>query len=199
MKRLLVFLLAGSALAVVAQPKKAPKMEPVTDDGYYIGKKNDTVRGAVQTNPEDPTEFYTSFNFKPARGGKLMPVNSKKATAYGFGDRHFVMHTEDGMPVYLERLVQGRINFFKRQFNGKIDGVPAVETEYYAQDTRAESGDAKLKDINKISTKFYKRDLKEYLKDQPMIWSDMDKFNFDERRIVNALNEFNAYYTTTAN
>ncbi len=199
MKRLFALFFLASALTVAAQPKKAPKMAPVTEPGYYVGQKKDTVRGEVQSNPDDPTAFYAGFNFKPAKGGKLMPVNTKKAKAYGYGDRHFVLHNDGGQDMYLERLVEGRINFFKRRFNGKIDGIPAVETEYFIQDTRAETADASLKQINKISTKFYKRDFKEYLKDQPMIWSDMDKFNFDEGKIVNSLNEFNAYYNTEAN
>ena len=127
-----------------------------------------------------------------------MPVSSKKARAYGFGNRHFVAHNEAGTDIYLERLVEGRINLFKRRFNGKVDGYPGVETEYYIQDTRAEAGDADLREIKKISTKFYKRDLKNYLKDQPMIWSDLDKFNFDENKLIAALNEFNNYYTVTA-
>lgn len=198
MKKLLVMALVSAAFVAVAQPRKGPKMEPVTEEGYYIGTKNDTVRGEVQSNPDDPTEFYTGFKFKPAKGGKLMPVSSKKAKAYGFGDRHFVVHNENGVDLYLERLVHGRINLFKRQFNGKVDGYPGIETEYYAQDTRADGGDAGLKEIRKISTKFYKRDLKNYLKDQPMIWSDLDKFNFDENKLMAALNEFNNFYTVTA-
>ena len=200
MKKLLSFILLASALTIAAQPKKAPKMAPILVPGYYVvGTKNDTVRGEVQTNPEDETEFYTKFNFRPAKGGKVMPVDSKKAKAYGFEGRHFLLIPYGGENVYAERLASGRLNFFEYRFNGKIDGNPGIESVYYAQDTRAEGDDIGLKEIQKISTKFYKKDLKPFMKDQPMIWSDFDKFTFTKQTVVNSINEFNKYYIITAN
>lgn len=197
MKKLLSFIFLAAGLTAVAQPKKAPKMAPVLSPGYYVGSKNDTVRGEVQTNPEDETEFYTKFSFKPAKGGKVMPVDSKKAKAYGYDNKHFVLIPYDGGNIYVERLAQGRINFFEYRFNGKIDGYPGIESIYFAQDTRAEGEDIKLKEIQKISTKFYKKDLKPFMKDQPMIWSDLDKFTFNKQTVTNAINEFNKYYVIT--
>jgi hypothetical protein len=200
MKKLLSFVLMAATLTAVSQPnKKAPKMAPVLSAGYYVGGKNDTVRGEIQTNPEDETELYRVFNFKPAKGGKVMPVAANKAKAYGYDDKHFVQMEYEGQPIYMERLAQGRINFFEYRFNGKIDGYPAIESTYFVQDTRAEGDDIKLKEINKISTKFYKKDLKPYLKDQPMIWTDLDKFTFNKQTVTNAIVEFNKYYVISAN
>ena len=199
MKKLLSLVFAVSALTAVSQPKKAPKMAPMLEDGYYVTGKNDTVRGQVQTNPEDPTELYRQFNFKPAAGGKVMPISPKKAKAYGFAGRHFIQYVGEQGDQYLERLASGRLNFFEYKFNGKIDGNDAIESWYYAQDTRAEGAEAAtLKEIKKINNKFYKRDLKPYLKDQPMIWSDLDKFTFDKKVVTNSINEYNKFYTITA-
>jgi hypothetical protein len=194
MKKLLSLIFVSAGLVASAQPKKAPKMAPVVAPGYYVGSKNDTVRGSVQTNPEDPTELYKQFFFQPATGGKLTAISPKKAKAYGYDENHFVLTQSDGEEVYLQRLAEGRVNFFEYKFNGKIDGYPAVESAYFIQDTRAEGADVALKEVKKISTKFYKKDLKPYLKDQPMIWSDLDKFTFDKKAVVNAINEFNKYY-----
>jgi hypothetical protein len=199
MKKFLSFILLAAGLTVVAQPKKAPKMAPVLADGYFVGSKNDTVRGQVQTNPDAETDFYTGFNFKPAKGGKVMPVDSKKAKAYGFEGRHFILIPYEGGSIYIERLAEGRINFFEYKYNGKIDGYPAVEAAYFVQDTRAEGEDIKLKEIGKISNKFYKKDLKPYMKDQPMIWTDLDKFTFNKQTVTNAIIEFNKYYVISAN
>lgn len=199
MKKVLSLVLTAAAFVAVAQPKKAAKMTPVLEEGYYVSGKNDTVRGEVQTNPEDATELYKQFSFRPGKGGKVMPVSPTKAKAYGYGDKHYVQITCDEGTIYVERLAAGRLNFFKYRFNGKIDGLPAVETYYYMQDTRAEGADmAQLREIKKISNKFYKRDLKPYLRDQLMIWTDMDKFVFDEAKVVAAINEFNKFYTVTA-
>lgn len=199
MKQFLSLALIAATMSLAAQPKKAPKMAPVLSPGYYVGAKNDTTRGEVQTNPEDETELYRTFNFKPAKGGKVMPVSPAKAKYYGYDDKNFVQIEEGGEKIYLERLAEGRINFFKYRFNGKIDGYAAIESVYYIQDTRGEGDDAKLKEIGKISTKFYKRDLKPYLKDQPMIWSDLDKFTFNEQTVVNAIREFNKFYVISGN
>lgn len=199
MKQFLSLALIAATISLAAQPKKAPKMAPVLSPGYYVGAKNDTTRGEVQTNPDDETELYKTFNFKPAKGGKVMPVSPTKAKCYGYDEKHYVQIEEGGEKIYLERLAEGRINFFKYRFNGKIDGYPAIESVYYIQDTRGEGEDAKLKEVGKISTKFYKRDLKPYLKDQPMIWSDLDKFTFNEQTVVNAIKEFNKFYIISGN
>lgn len=198
MKRIFSFVFMAAAFTVAAQPKKAPKMAPILEEGYYVTAKKDTVRGEVQTNPDDETELYRQFNFKPAKGGKVMPVTPKKAVAYGYGNKHFIQFNDDAGVIYLERLAEGRLNFFEYRYNGKVDGYPGIESSYYMQDTRAEGAEVDLKQIKKISNKFYKKDLKPYMKDQPMIWSDLDKFTFNKQAVTNAINEFNKFYTVTA-
>jgi len=199
MKKILSFVFSITALLSAAQPKKAPKMAPVLEPGYYITSKNDTVLGEVQVNPDDETELYRQFNFRPAKGGKVMPVTPAKAKSYGYGNKNFQQITGDEGLIYVEQLAAGRLNFYKYRFNGKIDGLPAIETAYYMQDSRAEGPDAVLlKDVKKISNKFYKRDLKPYLKDQLMLWTDLDKFIFDENTVTKTINEFNKFYTVTA-
>lgn len=199
MKKLLSIILLAAGLTVAAQPKKAPKMEPVLAEGYYVGSKNDTVRGMVQTNPETETGFYKSFNFRPAKGGKVVVVDPKKAKAYGFEGRHFILIPYDGGNVYVERLAQGRLNFFEYKYDGKVDGYDHIESAYFIQDTRAEGEDAKLKEIDKISNKFYKKDLRPYMKDQLMLWTDLDKFTFNKQTVTNAIIEFNKFYVVTGN
>lgn len=196
MKKLFSVLFVTTAFIVAAQPKKAPKMAPVLAPGYYVNnQKSDTVRGEVMTNPEDPTDFYVGFSFKPAKGGKVMPVDSKKAKAYGFDDKNFVLIDNGGEPIYAERLTTGRLNFFKFRYHGKNkDGNPDILSSYFIQDNMGEGEFAKLKDVKKINNTFYKKDLKDYMRDQPMIWSDLDKFTFDEQKVVNAINEFNKFY-----
>jgi hypothetical protein len=199
MKKILSLFLTAAAFVAVAQPKKGPKMAPVLEQGYYVTGKNDTVRGEVQTNPEDETELFRQFYFRPAKGGKVMPVPPTKAKSYGYGDKHFAQISSDEGLIYVEKLATGRLNFYKYRFNGKIDGNPGIETSYFMQDTRAEGPEAAmLKEVKKISNKFYKRDLKPYMKDQLMIWTDLDKFTFNEATVIKAVNEFNKFYTVTA-
>ena len=185
-------ILLGASL--YAQPRKDPKMAATTSPGYYIGGKNDTIKGEVRNNPDDPCEFYTTFSFKPAKGGKLMPVNTKKAKAYGFDNRTFVQITDGEAEIYVEVLARGRINFYEMLYHGKIDGYDAIEAAYFVQDNMAEGDDVKLREIKKINNKFYKKELKPYMKDQPMIWADLDKFTFNKETVANAIKEFNKFY-----
>ena len=199
MKKILSLMLMVAGLTVAAQPKKAPKMAPVLTPGYYVSSKGDTVRGEIQTNPDDETDMYHKFGFKPAKGGKVMPVDSKKAKAYGYDDHHFVVITYEGEEMYVERLAKGRLNFFEYRFNGKIDGNAAIESSYFIQDNRAEGEDAGLRDLKKIPNRFYKKDLQPYMKDQKMIWTDLDKYNFNRQAVINAILEFNKFYVISAN
>ena len=195
MKKLFSFVFVASALTAVSQPKKAPKMAPELTPGYYVVAKGDTVRGEVQTNPEDLTDFYHKFGFKPAKGGaKVVQIDTKKAKAYGFDGKDFIMINFEGEDMYVERLAGGRLNFYEYRFNGKVDGNPAVEASYFIQDTRAEGDNIKLKELKKISGKFYKKALQPFFKEQEMLWTDLDKFTFNKQKVVEAVLEFNKFY-----
>jgi hypothetical protein len=196
MKQILSILFIAGAFSAFAQPKgKEAKMAPVTQPGYYLSLKGDTMRGEIQTNPEDPTGLYKTFNFRTGSSGKLAEISTKKAKGYGFGGRHFVLVPYDEQTsVYIEMLVNGRLKFYEYKFQGTKDGLPAIENMYYIQDTRAEEKDAVLKELKPISTKFYKKELKPYMKDQPVTWNDLDKFYFNLDNVVKALKDFNKFY-----
>ena len=188
MKNILSLVLVGAALVMSAQPKKAPKMAPVLEPGYYINSKGDTVKGEIQTNPDDEVSMYHSFGFKPAKGGKVMPVDTKKAKAYAFLDKKFERIIFDGVELFVEVLAKGRLNFYEIKDHGKVDGNDAIVADYFIQDNRAEGEDAGLKEIKRLNHRFYKKDLKPYMKDQAMLWEDLDKYTFNKTAVVNAIN-----------
>lgn len=194
MKKLFSAVLVLASMAVMAQPKKAPKMAPTLTPGYYTTMKGDTVRGEIQTNPEDPTEFYHSFGFKPAKGGKVMPVNAKKAKGYGFDGRDFAVIPFENGEVYAEYLATGRLTFMEYKMHTKLDGEEIIGAVYFIQDKAADETEKELRELKQISQKFYKRDLKPYMKAQPIIWNDMDKFTFEKNAVTNAIKEFNKLY-----
>ena len=196
MKNFLSLILFGASLTAFAQPStKAPHMAPIMTKGYFLNLKGDTVRGEIQTNPDNPTDFYNGFNYRPNEKGKIAAISSKKAKGYGFDGRHFIMvpfdQTKD---VYIETLVKGRLNFYEYKFNDTKDGEPTITCNYYVQDNGAEEKDAELKELKPISTKFYKKELKPYMKAQPSTWADFDKFVFNKPVVVKALQDFNKFY-----
>ncbi|WP_317899814.1 hypothetical protein [Aurantibacillus circumpalustris] len=198
MKKLISLILMFAMYSGFAQRGKA-KMLPVLEKGYYINTRNDTVWGKVQTNPEDPTDLYKQFGFKNNRSKKPKMLNAQRAKAYGVGDKDYVSVELNGKKIFLQRLVTGRLNFYQYEYNGKIEGYAAIESDFYIKDTGADPSEADLKELKKISGLFYKRGLKPYFKDQPMIWSDLDKYNFDEVSVIAAVKEFNKFYSKTGN
>jgi len=197
MKNLTLILLTLFGFSLAAQPRGKAKMSPVLTPGYYINIKNDTVRGKVQINPEDKMDFYKEFAFKLPRDKKPKVYTAQKIKAYGFDGRDFVMIDDDGKKIFAERLVTGRLRFYEYQYNGKVNGYPGIESTYFVKDTAADEPD--LKETKKIATTYYKRSLKPYLKDQAMLWSDLDKFTFDKNTVVKTLAEFNRFYASVAN
>ncbi|MCW3077527.1 MAG: hypothetical protein JWO32_2136 [Bacteroidetes bacterium] len=198
MKKFLAILLVTFTFAATAQPVKKgkdPSMAAVTTKGYYLNLKGDTVKGEVQTNLESEIAFYQGFNFKAPGSTKVTPVSPKKVKGYGFNDRHFVLVPYDAQSqVYIEQLVNGRLKFYEYKYNDTKEGRPVISSMYYIQDSKAEEKDKEMAELKPISIKFYKKDLKPYMKDQPVTWNDLDKFTFNKEAVINALKEFNKYY-----
>lgn len=197
MRKLFSIILSCIALLGIAQPVKKgkePKMVPTLYKGYYVNLKGDTVRGEVAVNNNDPFEIYKTLMFKIGNG-KVTAISSKKSKSYGFEGRHFTIIPFNGdQEVFIEYLVKGRLNFMEYKFPDTKAGEPVVSSLYFIQDTRPDAKEAELKELKQISEKFYKKDLKPFMKDQSMLWSDLDKFVFNKDAVVNAIKEFNKFY-----
>lgn len=199
MRTLFIICFICSSYVLAAQANKKPKMAAIFTPGYYLNTKNDTVRGQVQVNPGDPTAFYREFAFLAGNSKKPKIIRAGQTKAYGFNGKHFVSLNNAGETCFAERLTFGRLRFYEYRYNGKIEGVPSVESAYFIRDAFAGGDDPALKVPRKISHKFYKKALKPYMADQPMLWSDLDKYTFDRDKIVQAINEFNQFYVPTGN
>lgn len=198
MKNILSAALIAFTFTAFAQPGKKgaePKMAPVLAPGYYVTVKGDTVKGDVQTNPENELDIYKGFSFRAPGTTKVVPIAEKKAKSYGFEGKHFIQVPYDAQSVvYIQELVKGRLNFYEYKFADKKEGKPVISAIYYIQDSKADEADKEMAVLKAISTKFYKKDLKPYMKDQPIVWSDLDKFTFNREAVINAIKEFNKYY-----
>ena len=198
MKKLISLIFIVTAFTMSSQPKKAAKMAPITTPGYYLSTKGDTVKGEVRTNPDDELDFHKGFSFKPAKGGKLVEIDIKKAKAYAFENKQFEKINNNGDDVYAEVLSKGRLNFYEIRFMGKIDGYEAIESSYFIQDNNAEGDDLKLREPKKLNDKFnykfFKKGLAPYMKDQKIIWDNLNEYPFNKQAVVEAINEFNKLY-----
>ncbi len=194
MKKFLSVLLMAVTLTAASQPKKVAKMAPTLVPGYYVNMKGDTLRGEIQTNPDDETDFYRGFFFKAAKGGKPVLMGAKKAKSYGFDGKDFTVIPFETGEIYAQYLAKGRLNFMEYRMHDVKDGEPIIAGVYFIQDTKADDAEKELRDLKQISNKFYKRDIKPYMKSQPVTWTDLDKFTFDKNAVTNAIKEFNKYY-----
>ncbi len=200
MKTYFTFIFSAIAFLGFAQPikkGKGPAMAPELTPGYYVTQKGDTVKGEVQTNRDNPGDLYNSIYFKDAKGGKVVAISSKKAKYYGYGDNHYVVMPMGQTDVYLKYLAKGRLNFLEYKYETTVAGQPAVAAEYYVQDTKADDANADLRELKKLNEKFYKKEMKPYMKDQPMIWNDLDKFVFKPEAIANSVREYNRFYASS--
>lgn len=198
MKDLILVFLFFNTFNAFSQSNRAPKMSPIYADGYFVTLRNDTVRGEIQINPQNETDFYKQFYFRKKGTKKARPYNAQRAKAYMVEGKNYVMATIDDRKLFIERLVSGRLNFYEYRHKGKLDGYAAIESAYFIKDTDPEQSDVDLKELRKISSMFYKKFLKPYMKDQPMIWKDLDKYNFDEQSVVSSIIEFNTFYASVS-
>ncbi len=198
MKKILSAFFIASSVVLLAQPKgKDPKMAETLTPGYYCNLKGDTIKGEIQTNPTNgEVDFYKGFNFKPKGPGKVTAISNKKAKAYGFDGRHFTLVPLNADFAYIEYIVKGRLNFMEYKIAGSIAGQPGVESRFFIQDTKADESSAELRELKQISEKFYKKDVKPYMKPQIATWENLDKFTFNKEVLANAIREFNRYYDT---
>jgi hypothetical protein len=195
MRKIIVVLFISTAITAFGQAKKGkePKMANTMAPGYYVAQKGDTIKGDIALDTENEVAMYKGFSIKIGNG-KPTAITTKKAKAYGFNGRHFTVIPFDDGEVYIEYLAKGRLNFCEYRFMGKVNGEPGIESVYFIQDTRAEAKDADLKQFKQFKTMFYKKEVKNYFKDQPQIWSDFDKFVFDKNKFAESVKEFNKFY-----
>ncbi|RME19759.1 MAG: hypothetical protein D6799_00550 [Bacteroidetes bacterium] len=174
---------------------KAMGISPEFEKGWYLPHKGDTVKGEIQTNAgETEAQYNISFFFKAPNAKKVTEFTTKKAKAYGFGDRKFEILKIGETEYFAEVLEKGRIILYqineeKMEKDRKI-AVPV----YYVTDTQADPK-SKLAGISELpKEKPYKKVLKELFKEQPMLIENVDKWFLQIDQVRQAIQEFNKIY-----
>jgi len=193
MKNLFLSVLTFATIGVIAQPSKNKGMSiaPTFGPGYYVSLKGDTVKGEVRNNMDNESDYANSFWFRKNEKSKAMELNSKKAKGYGVDDKHFSSLKMDDKDVYIKYLEQGRLNLFEYTYMTK-DGSKAV---YLIVDTRATEEDKTgTHFMIQLDEKQFKKQLKPYFKDQPIVLEQVDKWFLKIDEIRKAVKEFNGMY-----
>ncbi|MCX7729278.1 MAG: hypothetical protein N2203_07400 [Bacteroidia bacterium] len=183
-----------------SQPKKnsnnkAMGVSPEFEKGWYLPYKGDTIKGDIQVNAgETDAQYNISFFFKLPNAKKVSEINTKKAKAYGFGDRKFEILKINETDYFAEVLEKGRIILY--QINEeKIEKDKKVAIPiYYVTDTQADPKSKVAGVVELPKEKPYKKVLKELFKDQPMLIEGVDKWYLQIDQVRQAIQEFNKLY-----
>lgn len=197
MKNVFIAIFALASVSLLAQPgkNKEMRMTPEFTKGYYVNLKGDTVKGEVQKNPDKETDLYSAFQFKLKGATKGAEITSKKAKAYGFDDNHFTVLKMDEQDVYIKYLEKGRLNLMEWKYPKEVDGVQKALPVYFIIDTRATEADkTNTHVLTQLSEMSFKKQLKPFFKDQPVLLDQVDKWALKIDEVRKAVSEFNAMY-----
>lgn len=198
-QHLILLLFVFSIQFAFSQPKrgnnKVATVAPEFEKGWYLPYKGDTIKGEIQVNAgETEAQYNISFFFKAPNAKKVSEITTKKAKAYGFGDRKFEILKINDVEYFAEILEKGRISLY--QINKeKIEKDRKVAIPvYYINDAQADPK-SKLAGIVELpKEKPYKKVLKELFKEQPMLIENVDKWFLQIDQVRQAIQEFNKIY-----
>lgn len=174
---------------------KAMGVAPEFEKGWYLPYKGDTIRGEIQTNAGDTeAQFNISFFFKPINGKKVTEITTKKAKAYGFGDRKFEILKIDEMEYFAEVLEKGRVTLYQINKEKVEKDKKIAVPVYYIVDAMADPKSKLAGVVNLPNEKPYKKVLKELFKDQPALIENVDKWYLQIDQVRQAIQELNKLY-----
>lgn len=172
---------------------------PEFEEGWYLPYKGDTIKGEIQTNAgETEAQYNISFFFKPKNAKKVTQITTKKAKAYGFGNRKFEVIKINEIEYFAEVLEKGRVTLYQI-FKEKVEKDRKIaEPVYYLTDALADPK-SKLAGLVELPyQKPYKKVLKELFAEQPMLIENVDKWFLQIDQVRVAIQELNKLSQNTS-
>ncbi len=185
---------------IIAQPKNKKTMIATEfEEGWYLPYKGDTIKGEIQTNAgETEAQYNISFFFKSKGAKKVTAITSKKAKAYGFGDRKFELLKINEVEYFAEVLEKGRIILYQINKEKIQKGRKVADPVYYIVDIQADPKSKLAGVVELPKEKPYKKVLKELFKEQPMLIENVDKWYLQIDQVRAAIQEFNKLYQNSS-
>lgn len=192
LKKWFILFLLLSINITFAQKNKVSTIAPEFESGWYLPYKGDTIKGEIQTNAgETEAQYNISFFFKPKNAKKVTQITTKKAKAYGFGNRKFEVIKINEIEYFAEVLEKGRVTLYQ-VFEEKVEKDKKVANPiYYLTDSQADPK-SKLAGLVELPyQKPYKKVLKDLFAEQPMLIENIDKWFLQIDQVRNAIQELN--------
>ncbi len=139
--------------------------------GYLISKNEDTLRGEVRYHPKKEIENYGKITFKDAVGGQKT-YKPDQIKGYGGGGKHFISDKFNGEITFYRVHAVGKILLLEIMYDNYAPNEAPYKSEYFFS-VRGDKEYTKLKE-NKA-----KKQMKEFMKDNPEFIKDLDDEKFD--------------------
>ncbi len=198
MKNMFLSIVVVVPMLAVAQPKKNKNsaIAPIYEPGWYLPTKGDTIKGDVQTNVgATEAQWNVSFFFKGPKAAKAQEIKMNKAKAYGFSDKKFEILTIEEQQFFAQVLEKGRLTLYMIYEEKEEKDKKIAKPIYYMIDNQADPKKDKTAKLMEVPhEKPYKRALKEFFKDQPMLLENVDKWFLNIDQVKQAVQEFNRMY-----
>jgi hypothetical protein len=149
--------------------------------------KGDTLKGEAQINTKKPLQKFEKIIFRDASG---IQKNFKpdKVTSYTLDTDYFISLNQDGEPRFYRVLANGAINLYELGFEMQVGNKIEADVEYYLSYPEN-------KRLVEIKKKKFKKQLADWLKENPDIAAKYTDEEFDAEKAAAVINEFNNWKT----
>ena len=156
------------------------------ESGYLVTDTGDTLRGEVKYNKKKEQDCYNKVFFKDASGVQKNYKPSKKITAYGFNDQHFVVMDFENEPKFYKVLARGEINLYKMMFEEISMNQPVLGGEYFVVLQSDE------KTLLPVKEGRFKRQMFDLMKDNTEFIKDyIDEKSLNENQAAEVIKKYN--------
>lgn len=152
--------------------------------GYLVELDGDTLKGEVKMNPKKDFDLFNKVFFKDASG---VQKNYKpdKVKAYGFDGKHFIASLYEKEMMFYKVLCNGTVRLYEMMCETQIMNEISYKSEYFL--SRKDD-----KEFTRLKPVKYKKQLSEFLKDNPDIVQDTeDDKKFEIEKIADLITRYN--------
>jgi hypothetical protein len=153
--------------------------------------KHDTLRGEAQISAKKPLMQYEKVIFKDANGIQKN-YKADKLISYTLDKDFFIALDNDGEARLYKVLAMGAINLYELGIEMQIGNKLVPDKEYYLSYPEN-------KRLVEVKRKKFKKQISDWLKENPAIAANYDSEEFDAEKAAKVLQEFNIWKASKKN
>lgn len=152
--------------------------------GYLVELDGDTLKGEVKMNPKKDFDLFNKVFFKD-ESGVQKNYKPDKVKAYGFDGKHFVASLYEKEMMFYKVLSRGTVQLYEMMYETQIMNEISYKSEYFL--SRKDD-----KEFTRLKPVKYKKQISEFLKDNPdIVQNTDDDKKFEIEKVVELINQYN--------